>query len=106
MKVVRTVRYVRDLKRLRLSAGDIDALERSVVAKPEAGPLIQGLRGVRKMRFRIGNRSKSSGGRAIYYLMMADGVVLMITAYAKAEKEDLSPDDRKMILRMLEEFKR
>jgi len=32
--------------------------------------------------------------------------VIMITAYAKAEKDDLSPDDRKAILRMLEEIGR
>jgi len=61
---------------------------------------------VRKARFRIGNRGKSGGGRAIYYVVMADNAVLMITAYAKAEKEDLSPDDRKAILRVLEEFNR
>jgi len=32
--------------------------------------------------------------------------VLMITAYAKAEKEDLSPDDRKVILEIVEALKR
>jgi hypothetical protein len=38
--------------------------------------------------------------------MMADETVLMITAYAKAEKEDLTPDDRKAILCVLEELNR
>ncbi len=68
--------------------------------------MIQGLRGVRKVRFRIGNRGKSGGGRAIYYAMTGDGVIVMIAAYAKAEKEELSPDDRKAILRVLEELKK
>jgi len=106
VKIVRTHCYVKDIKKLKASAEDVDAMERMVAADPFVGAVIQGLKGVRKARFRIGNRGKSGGGRAIYYVVMADDAVLMITAYAKAEKEDLSPDDRKAILRMLEEFNR
>jgi hypothetical protein len=64
------------------------------------------LKGVRKVRFRIGDRGKRGGGRAIYYVMLANDAVIMITAYAKAEKEDLSPDDRKVILEIVEALKR
>ncbi|MGA7674415.1 MAG: hypothetical protein WCA78_05145 [Rhizomicrobium sp.] len=106
MKIVRTHRYVKDIKKLKASADDVDAMERMIAANPAAGALIQGLKGVRKARFRIGNRGKSGGGWVIYYVMVADDVVLMITAYAKAEKEDLLSNDRTSILRMLEEFNR
>jgi len=106
VRIVRTHRYVKDIKKLKASVEDVDAMERMIAADPFVGTLIQGLKGVRKARFRIGNRGKSGGGRAIYYVMMADDTVLMITAYAKAEKEDLSPDDRKAILRVLEESNR
>jgi len=58
------------------------------------------------VRFRIGDRGKRGGGRAIYYVMLANDAVIMITAYAKAEKEDLSPDDRKVILEIVEALKR
>lgn len=64
------------------------------------------MKGVRKVRFRIGDRGKRGGGRAIYYVMLANDAVIMITAYAKAEKEDLSPDDRKVILEIVEALKR
>jgi mRNA-degrading endonuclease RelE of RelBE toxin-antitoxin system len=83
---------------------DVDAMERMVVADPFAGALIQGLKGVRKARFRIGNRGKSGGGRVIYYIVVANNEVIMLMAYAKAEKHDLSPDDRKGVLRVLEEL--
>ena len=106
IKIVRTHRYVKDSKKLRALAEDVDAMERMIAADPFVGAVIQGLKGVRKARFRIGNRGKSGGGRAIYYVMMADDTVLMVTAYAKSEKEDLSPDDRKAILRVLEELNR
>jgi len=106
IKIARTRRYVKDIKKLKSSTEDVDAMERIIAADPFVGALMQGLKGVRKVRFRIGNRGKSGGGRAIYYVMMADDAVPMITAYAKAKKEDLSPDDRASILRMLEEFNR
>jgi len=106
MKIVRTGRYARDLKRLKASSSDVDEMEREIAARPEAGALIRGLRGLRKARFRIGNRGKSAGGRVIYYFLVSDNVVIMIAAYAKAEKDDLSPDDRKAILRILEEFEK
>ncbi|HUJ03430.1 MAG TPA: hypothetical protein VLW75_07335 [Rhizomicrobium sp.] len=104
MRIVRTIRYSRDLRKLKASAADVERMERSIAARPESGAVIQGLKGVRKARFRIGNRGKSGGGRAIYYVLMANTTIIMITAYAKAEKNDLSPDDRKAILRLLEEF--
>jgi hypothetical protein len=105
MRIIRTVRYSRDLRKLKVSAADIELLERTIAAHPDSGAMIQGLKGVRKARFRIGNRGKSGGGRAIYYVVMTNSAILMITAYAKADKEDLSPDDRKAILRSLEEFR-
>jgi len=63
MKIVRTTRYIRDLKKLKASAADVNFMERTIAANPESGAVIQGLKGVRKARFRIGNRGKSSGGR-------------------------------------------
>jgi hypothetical protein len=79
-------------------------MERMIAANPSAGAAIQGLKGVRKIRFRIANRGKSGGGRAIYYAILTDETIIMITAYTKAEKTDLSPDDRKAILNVLKEL--
>jgi mRNA-degrading endonuclease RelE of RelBE toxin-antitoxin system len=104
IKIVRTHRYIKDIKKLKASADDVDAMERMIAADPLAGALIQGLKGVRKARFRIGNRGKSGGGRVIYYIVVANNEVIMLMAYAKAEKHDLSPDDRKGVLRVLEEL--
>lgn len=106
MKIVRTGSYTKDLKRLKASPDDVDKMEREIAANPDAGTVISGLRGLRKSRFRIGNRGKRGGGRAIYYVAVSEGAVVMIAAYAKSEKDDLSPDDRKVILRVLEELGR
>ncbi len=104
VKIARTQHYVKDIKKLKASMEDIEEMERSIVADPLAGALIQGLKGVRKARFRIGNRGKSGGGRVVYYFLVVDNEVIMLMAYAKSEKQDLSPDDRKGVLRVLEEL--
>jgi hypothetical protein len=104
MKIIRTSGYIKALKRMSVSNSDIDKLEQVIVSFPEKGDLIQGLKGVRKIRFAIGNRGKSGGGRAIYYLMIGEDAALMITAYPKNEKSDLSASDRKAILSLLKEL--
>ena len=79
-------------------------MEQAIAASPLSAPAIQGLRGVHKVRFRIANRGKSGGGRAIYLFLVTENAVIMLMAYAKSEKEDLSADDRKTVLSILREF--
>jgi hypothetical protein len=71
MKIVQTQRYLKDMKRLGASADDVDKLELEIANSPEAGDVIPGLEGVRKIRFSIGNKGKRGGGRAIYFLMVS-----------------------------------
>lgn len=42
--------------------------------------------------------------RAIYFLMIADDVAIMLFAYAKSEQEDLTRDQRKTALAILKEL--
>ncbi len=104
VRIVRTKRYLKDLKRIRATEAEAEAIDRMIAAHPEAGDVIEGLRGVRKIRFGLRNKGKSGGGRAIYYLMLAEEVALMLTAYAKNEQSDLTQAQRKAILAFLEEI--
>jgi hypothetical protein len=92
------------MERIGASAEDMDALENAVASNPAMGDVMRGLRGIRKVRFGIGNRGKRGGGRAVYFVMLSDGVVLMLLAYAKNERDDLSPAQRKDILKLLKEL--
>ena len=65
MRIIRTNRYLKDMKRLGVLPRDLEALERSIVENPTAGAVIPGLKGVRKIRFGMAGRGKSGGGRAI-----------------------------------------
>ena len=105
MKIVQTKRYLKDLKRLGATANDIDKLELNIANSPEAGDVIPGLEGIRKIRFSIGNKGKRGGGRAIYFLMVSDELAVMLFAYAKFEKEDLTHDEKKAASKLIKEFR-
>lgn len=104
MKIVHTKRYLKDLKRIGATAAQADAIDRKIASYPTAGDVVQGLSGIRKIRFALNNRGKRGGGRAIYFLMLSDDTAIMLTAYTKNEKTDLSSEDRKALLALMKEL--
>ncbi|HVV93889.1 MAG TPA: type II toxin-antitoxin system RelE/ParE family toxin [Hyphomicrobiales bacterium] len=104
MRIVRTTSYLRAMRKLGASDADIGDLERIIQSDPSVGDVVVGLRGVRKIRFGFGGRGKRGGGRAIYYALWTEETVFMLLAYAKARKEELTPADRKALLRIIEEL--
>lgn len=104
MRIVRTRRYRKDLERIGASADDVRSLESAIAADPTVGDVVPGLGGIRKVRFGIDKRGKRGGGRAIYFLMVADDAAIMLFAYAKNEREDLTKEQRKAALEIMKEF--
>ena len=104
MQLVRTGLYLRQMKRLGASSTDMGRLEAEIALNPEAGDVIPGLMGLRKIRFALGNKGKRGGGRAVYFLMVSDDVAVMIFAYAKSAQEDLTTEQRKAALALLKEM--
>ena len=66
-----------------LSDDEYAALQQSLVVNPEAGDVIQGSGGVRKLRWRVEGRGKRGGLRVIYFLRPRHGEIWMLTLYAK-----------------------
>lgn len=109
MEIVRTQTYLRNLKRLRklgATGADVLAMEDRIAADPNAGAVIKGSGGMRKIRFGFGQSGKSGGGRTIYYAITDDDVVYLITAYAKADQDDLSADEIKLFKTLIKELTR
>ena len=102
MKVLRLKPYLRAMQRMGLDEPEILQIEADILAAPESHPVVRGLKGARKARFALPGRGKSSSGRAVYYIAFGRGLIAMLTAYPKSEKEDLTPDDRRAILRAVE----
>ncbi|HEX9724027.1 MAG TPA: type II toxin-antitoxin system RelE/ParE family toxin, partial [Vicinamibacteria bacterium] len=72
-----------------LSDDEYLELQLSLVANPEAGDLVRGSGGLRKLRWRVAGRGKRGGIRVIYYLRSQQGQMWMLTLYAKNEEENI-----------------
>ena len=102
---VRTPTFARRAKRL-LPEDDIAALEAIIAECPEAHPVVSGAGGVRKARWSRPGMGKRGGVRAVYYLHTRAGIVYLLDIYAKNEKTDLTPADKRelrAIVSMLED---
>jgi hypothetical protein len=80
-------------------------LQALLMARPDAGDLIPGSGGLRKVRMPMAGRGKRSGARVIYYWMKDRSRIYMLLAYAKNAQADLSHEEL-VFLRdlMCEEF--
>ena len=66
-----------------------------LAANPEAGDVIPGADGARKVRWSLPGSGKRSGVRVIYFNETEDGTLLLVMMYAKAQRENVSSGDIK-----------
>ncbi len=104
MELIRTSTFSKCIKKLNVTADELEALETEIATNPHAGDVIQGLKGVRKIRFAIGGKGKRSGGRCIYLALKVEDTVYLLLAYGKSNQTDLSQRQRKDILAFIEEL--
>ena len=95
-----------DFERNRERYLDDDAytrLQECLLLDPEAGVLIVGAGGLRKLRFRDVRRSKGKRGglRVIYYYWTGKAEFWLFTVYDKDELDDLTPTQRDALRQQL-----
>jgi len=73
-----------------------------IASDPEAGSVIRGSGGVRKVRWAREGTGKSSGVRIVYLTRNELGEVYLLTLYAKSEKSSIPAATLKEIRRALE----
>jgi mRNA-degrading endonuclease RelE of RelBE toxin-antitoxin system len=78
-------------------------LQLRLLAAPEAGDIIQGTGGLRKVRWQGAGRGKRGGVRVVYYWATSDGVILLLMIYGKNERVDLTQDQKAILKRIVEE---
>jgi hypothetical protein len=80
-------------------------LQRSIATNPEAGDLVSGAGGIRKMRWKDPRRGKGKRGglRVIYYCFLSEEEIWLLTLYDKNEAIDLTKEQRDQLRRALEE---
>lgn len=86
-----------------LSDDEYRALQLALTLRPEQGKLVPGSGGLRKLRWRFRGKGKSGGLRIIYYWDPADSVVYLLFVYPKSRQEDLTPDQLRLLRRIVQE---
>ncbi len=73
------------------------------MVNPQAGDVIEGTGGLRKLRFADSRRGKGKRGglRVIYYWWIAGLQFWLFTVYGKGELDDLTPQERKDLRAMI-----
>jgi mRNA-degrading endonuclease RelE of RelBE toxin-antitoxin system len=100
--IIETSIFTRQVQAL-LSDEEYRQLQMTLVLHPEMGAVISGSGGLRKVRWTIGGRGKRGGVRVIYYWAVVHDKILMLFIYAKNEQDDLTPDQLKVLRRIIEE---
>ena len=91
--VAETPEYIRRADKL-LSEAERQEVVLYLAAHPKAGDVMEGTRGVRKLRWGRGGRGKSGGVRVIYYVHSDAMPLYLLTLFAKNERANLSKQER------------
>ncbi|MBN1831595.1 MAG: type II toxin-antitoxin system RelE/ParE family toxin [Deltaproteobacteria bacterium] len=78
-------------------------LQSVLMLRPKAGKVIRGSGGLRKIRWNLPGSGKRASLRVIYYWDPPD-TIFMLFPYRKTEQEDLTPDQLKLLRKMVKEF--
>lgn len=82
-----------------LSDDEYSALQQALLQDPEAGAVVPGSGGVRKLRWGVAGRGKRGGLRVIYFLRTRQGQIWMLTIDPKNVAENIPAN----VLRQIKE---
>src|SRR4051812_30829505 len=108
LTLIQLTTFAAKWSKLGLTDEDLRSLEGLFLANPEAGDVIPGTGGLRKIRFapptwHTGNRG---GSRVIYAFIVAGEAVYLFTLYGKNERTDLSADEKKVFRQLLDRLQK
>ena len=103
--VVETDEFLADVKGV-LSEEEHDALILYVAQYPEAGDRIPDTGGLRKLRWAAKGRGRRGGSRVIYYFHNLEIPLFLMAIFAKNVRADLSPGQRKALMKQLSGMKK
>lgn len=98
---IQTKEFTNNWNNLGYNDEDLRRLELELINNIKKYPVIKGTGGLRKMRFSLGNRGKSSGVRVCFVDFVVKETVYLITVYPKSEKDNLTKDEKNEIKKMI-----
>lgn len=87
-----------------LNDDDYRVLQHTLAANPEAGDVVPGGGGIRKIRFALPGQGKRGGVRIIYYWQKSKDRIFMLMAYVKSKKSNLTTEQTTILKRLAKEI--
>lgn len=101
--VAETEPFQRKVAKL-LSREEREGLIAYLAEHPDAGVLMEGTGGVRKLRWGRSSRGKSGGVRVVYYFHSEIMPLYLLTVFGKSEKANLSGEERRDLAKAVREL--
>ena len=92
-----TPKFDREWAKLGLCDDDLNALESFLLENLDAGKIMEGTGGIRKMRWMLPDRGKSSGIRVLYVDFLMLEKICMFDLFPKDVKDNLSQSEKKAL---------
>jgi hypothetical protein len=102
MRFIETPIFTADITSI-LSDEQYIALQQALLMRPDAGPIIPGGGGIRKLRWLHEGRGKRSGLRIIYYWEPSEDICYMLLVYSKTDQDDLTQRQLRIIRKLVKE---
>ena len=102
VRFVETPIFTREVTEL-LSDEEYRGLQLALLFRPEQGPVIPKGGGLRKIRWRKSGSGKRGGLRMIYFWDKDSDTIYMLFVYQKNEQEDLTPNQLRVLRKLVRE---
>ncbi|VAX26307.1 Antitoxin to RelE-like translational repressor toxin [hydrothermal vent metagenome] len=103
MTIIELPEFIKRSEKI-LTKEEKDALLFFLSSRPEAGNLIQGTGGIRKLRWGSKGKGKSEGSRAICFYYNQNIPLFLLTIFDKNEKVNLSKSERNNLFKLTKQL--
>ncbi len=101
MVIIETSIFTKQVQKY-LSDDEYQKLQLELLNRPDAGPVIRGSGGLRKVRWAAKGRGKRGDSRVIYYWAVSQEQLLMLLIYPKNIQDNLSRDQTRALRNIIE----
>ncbi len=84
---------------------DLRKLQNVLLVTPDAGDVMPGGSGLRKLRWMVQGRGKRGGARVIYFRHVPGERIYLIYAYLKTGRADLTREQIKVLAQLMKDIK-